>query len=154
MFVAPIENVSVIDDKVVATYKPEISNVQEWVCVVYKLKNVGKIDIICLNVIDNNSRNTILCDVDSVEYYIENGLLNYSECYNHIIRVGETVSLRICYHKDCIVSGIFAASFTIGMEDRNGRYWTQGLFAPKKRYMKHILLNPKNTKKCYGRIKQ
>jgi hypothetical protein len=41
--------------------------------------------------------------------------------------------LKISYHKDAIIPGLFSAPFSIGMVDDNGRYWTQPLFAPQEK---------------------
>ena len=38
--------------------------------------------------------------------------------------------MRICYHKDCISTGMLTAIMVMGIEDCNNRYWMQPLVAP------------------------
>lgn len=60
-------------------------------------------------------------------------MLNYSVCLDKKVRVGEVVTVKFCYHKDRIVSGMLSAIMSIGLEDCNGRHWMQPLFAPTEK---------------------
>lgn len=146
IFIAPIEHVDIVEENVVLKFKPEIQNKSEWVCVTYKFENVGSADILCLYVSNNNQKSAILCDVGSLEFYINNGMLNYAEMFDRIVRVGESFSLRVCYHKDFISAGVFSVSLTISMEDRNGLCWAQGLFAPDNKIYQTRAINYKEYK--------
>ena len=53
--------------------------------------------------------------------------------YDKKIRPGETVTIKFCYHKDRVITGRMSSIMTIGMEDDNGRYWMQPLFAPSEK---------------------
>lgn len=137
LFVAHIDSVT-IDEKnkravVNANYKSEHLNSDEWCCVIYTLKNAGKTDISTLDVFWNFQQSSCIFLADSARQWTEGKLLKYSFCYDKKIRAGETVSLKICYHKDAIMPSMFSASFSIGMIDDNGCYWSQPLFAPQNK---------------------
>lgn len=131
IFLAPIKGVEIVDDEVHIKYKQELLSKNDWVSVTYHFKNVGKEDILCLYIINNFQKTSVLCDVDSLEYYIENELFSCSECYDKIIRKEETFTLKVYYHKDSVISGMISSGITIAMEDRSKRYWTQSLFTPE-----------------------
>lgn len=142
IFVAHIDHVSVVGNGkkgrkkrewVRAHFTPEDLNSSEWCCVMYTLKNVGKTDISTTNIICNYQRDTCIFPCALVEIFIENNALNYSECFDKKIRSGATVSLKICYHKDRVITSMMSATLSIGMHDANGNYWQQPLFAPADR---------------------
>lgn len=142
LFVAHIENVTVEgndkkghkkQERVRAHYNLEDLNSKDWCCVIYTFKNVGKTDISTTNIICNFQKDTSIFSTDAIGCYIGNNLLNYSECYDRKIRVGETLSVKLCYHKDRVVISAFSASMSIGMQDDCGHYWQQPLFAPTDR---------------------
>ena len=139
LFVAHIDHVSVEDngkkgrkkqERVLAHFCPEDLNSNEWCCVIYVFKNVGKTDITTTDIICHYQKDTCIFPCDYARKYMEGNVLNYSECYDRKIRSDETVSVKLCYHKDRIITGMFSANMSIGMQDDNGRYWQQPLFAP------------------------
>lgn len=137
LFVAHIDNVTVEGKKkhaiVNAHYKEEHLNSDEWCCVIYIFKNAGKTDISAMDFIWHFQQSSCIFSADEARPWAEGNLLNYSYCYDKKIRVGDNVSLKICYHKDAIIPGMFSAPMSIGMIDDNGRYWTQPLFAPQNK---------------------
>ena len=54
-------------------------------------------------------------------------------CFDKKIRVGETITVKFCYHKERIINGTLSAIMSIGLEDCNGRHWMQPLFAPTEK---------------------
>ena len=142
IFVAYIDHVSVEGNGkkgrkkrewVRAHFRREDINSSEWCCVMYVFKNMGKTDVSTIDIICNNQKDTCILPCAFVDDYTRNNALNYSVCYDRKIRSGETVSLKICYHKDRVVSGMLSATMSIGMHDDNGHYWQQPLFAPTDR---------------------
>ena len=142
IFVAHIDHVSIEDngkkgkkkrEYVRAHFNPDDLDTHEWCCVIYTFKNVGKTDISTTDIICRYQKDTCIFPCALINEYIENNILNYSECYDRKIRSGETVSLKLCYHKDRVITGLLSAIITIGMQDDNGRYWQQPLFAPTDR---------------------
>lgn len=131
VFITKMDKVSVEDDIVTAHYNKEFFNEEEWCCVIYEFKNVGKTDIRCVSPICTYKKNTMLCDVSNTQMILEHGLLSYSTMYDKKIREGDSFTMRVCYHKNCISAGMISAIMAMGIEDCNNRFWEQPLFAPK-----------------------
>ena len=137
VFVAHIANVSIEGDKkqqiVKAHYENGDINQEEWCCVIYTMKNAGKTDISSLRIVSNFQKNTCIFPGEEVAEWACNHLLNYSEYYDKKIRVDDTIKLKVCFHKDRIISGMFSAALSVIMIDDNGRYWEQPLFIPEEK---------------------
>lgn len=130
VFMTKMEKVSVEDDIVTAHYNKDFFNEEEWCCVIYNFKNVGKTDIRCVSPICTYKKNTMLCNVLNAQMILEQGLLSYSTMYDRKICKGESFTMRVCYHKDCIFGGMISSIMVMGIEDCNNRFWEQPLFAP------------------------
>ncbi len=134
LFVAHIEKTTISgtkkNDIVYAHYREEDFNNKDWCCVIYTFKNAGKTDISSLDIICNFKKDTCIFEVESATRFASGNVLNYWYCYDKKIRVGETVTIKFCYHKERVLAGPISAVMSISMEDDNGRYWTQPLFAP------------------------
>lgn len=130
LFVAHIDGID-LKGGVSATYRSEDGNQDEWCCVIYTLKNVGKTDISVLNVISMYKKDTCIFASTVAGKFLSEGLINYSDCYDKKIRVGEVVTLKLCYHKERILCGMITANMVLGLQDSNGNCWQQPLFAPR-----------------------
>ena len=163
LFLAHIQHIEVDGSKnkpkVKAFYNSDHFDQNEWCCVIYTLKNVGKTDINSLDIICLFKRDTCIFPVDNAKCFADKHLLNYSECYDKKIRTGETITLKLCYHKDAIITGGVSALLHIGMVDDNGRYWVQPLFAPidkvyesrqvlQKKYMEELTIT--TAEECFA----
>ena len=133
VFMTRMEKVSVENDIVKAHYNKEFFNDEEWCCVIYEFKNVGKTDIQSVASICTLKKDTMFCNVVNAQMILEQGLLNYSTLYDRKIRVGESFTMKLCYHKDCIGTGMLYPNMVMGIEDSNNRYWAQPLFAPNNK---------------------
>lgn len=147
LFVARIENVMIEGKKkreiVYANYKEDHLNPSEWCCVIYTFKNTGKTDISTMNISWNFRQSSCIFPADEARRWAEGNLLNYFCCYDKKIHVGENVSLKICYHKEVVIPGLFSATVSLGMIDDNGRYWVQPLFAPRNKLYDSRAISPK-----------
>lgn len=135
IFVAHIDKATATgnekNDVVYAHYLKEDFESKDWCCVIYTLQNAGKTDISSLNVICNYKKDTCIFESENAVKWAQDNLLNYWYCYDKKIRVGETVTIKFCYHKEHIITGMISSIMSIVMEDDNGRYWRQPLFAPE-----------------------
>ena len=75
----------------------------------------------------------ILANLNIILYAFQDLMLNYSVLCDKKIRAGQTVTVKICYHEECVVSGIFSAIISIGLIDDNNHIWIQPLFAPEEK---------------------
>lgn len=117
-------------DMVYAYYRESDLVKKDWCCVIYTFKNMGKTDISIFDLICNYKRDTCIFNSNYVEMFTAANVLNYRVCYDKKIRVGESITVKLCYHKEHIGESSFSANMCIGMEDDNGRYWLQPLFSP------------------------
>lgn len=140
VFVAHIDHVEVeaIGKKlgaktgnVFAHFHPDDLNTKDWCCVIYVLKNEGKTDISTTNLICHYQKDTCLFPAEYADCYMKENILSYSIWHDRKIRSGRTVTLKLCYHKDRIMTGAISANMSIGMQDDNGNCWEQPLFAPE-----------------------
>lgn len=130
IFMTKIGSVSVDYETVEVHYNKDYFNEEEWCCVVYTFRNIGKTDIQCINPICVYKKDTILCSVSVAQEVLKHGLLSYGVWYDHKIRVGEVFTMKICYHTECIMTGMISSNMIMGIEDCNKRCWIQPLFAP------------------------
>lgn len=133
VFMTKMEKVSVEEDIVTAYYNKDYFNEEEWCCVIYDFKNVGKTDIRCVSPICTYKKDTMLCNVSNAKMILEHGLLSYSTMFDKKIYANESFTMKICYHKDCIVAGMMSSILVMGIEDCNNRFWKQPLFAPNNK---------------------
>lgn len=158
VFMTKMEDVAVEGDCVTAHYNKDFFNEEEWCCVIYEFRNVGKTDIRCVSPICTYKKDTMLCDVKVNKLVLEHGSLSYSTMYDKKVRVDESFTMRICYHKDCISTGMFSAIMVMALEDCNNRYWEQPLFAPNDRIYESYKISrkefrdeflPKKAMECF-----
>jgi len=129
VFMTRIEDVSV-DEDVTAHYNKEFFNEKDWCCVIYAFKNVGRTDIRCVSPICTYQKDMVLCDVSIAQFILKHGILNYSTMYDRKIRVGESFTMKVCFHKEYMVTGMMSAIMVMVLEDSNGKFWEQPLFVP------------------------
>ena len=140
IFIAHIENYEVIGKgkraNVQFNYRKDDFNPDDRCCVIYTLKNVGKTDITSLSVICNLPKDTSFFPTnnntanDMLYTWVANNTINYSVYANRKIRVGETVTIKVCYHKDRIITGCVGFAATLGITDVNGNCWAQSFNIP------------------------
>ncbi len=130
IFLTRIENVSIADEDIRVQFNEEYFDENEWCCVIYTLKNVGKTDISCINPICRSKKDTILCSSAIAGEVLKYGLISYSAYYDKKVYVGDTITMKVCFHKDCVISGTISALMSMGLEDSNGRCWMQPFFVP------------------------
>lgn len=137
-FVAKIENTYFFDDNFYVEYNKDDSNIDNWCCVKYVLKNKGKTDITYLNLVSNNKKTTSIFPT-SLASNIRNccpnlNFLNYSVSFDKKkIRMEDTFSMCVFYHKDRILCGLTSAPLSLVYKDDNGNWWEQPLWSPESR---------------------
>lgn len=119
-----------VNGRVDAIYRKEDFNQSEWCCVIYTLQNVGKTDILMTDLVCHQKRNFVLFDSKYAVEFLNAKCLNYSVSSDNKIRVGETFTIKLCFHKDSIIHSLMSAILLIAIKDVNGNYWEQPLFIP------------------------
>lgn len=129
----PIDNVNITDSSVSVEFNTDTLDKSNYCCVIYKLTNIGKTDIVNVRVVSHRQKSTVLYPSHSLEVFAESGCLNYYDILDKKIHTEESISLKICYNKDKIPASLISAATSIVFEDRNGNYWEQSLFSPENK---------------------
>lgn len=145
IYMAHIDNIS-INNNLYVSYDMNQFDPKDWCCVIYTFENKGKTDISYLDVICTYKKDTVIFPCSRAKEYAATQSLNYSWGYDKKIRVGETVTLKICYHKDKIACSMSSANMEIGMEDSLGVKWCQPLFAPYNKIYDSYRISAKDYK--------
>ena len=141
LFVAPISGVTIKNEIVSANYEDCFLNRKKWVCFLYTFKNIGKTAVYSVSVVSNCQKSTCIFDKDYItKQFITTGVLNYQEMLDKRIGPNETFTLKLCYHKDKIARGNFAAIMSLVMSDDNNNYWEQPFFAPDNKLYESRLI--------------
>lgn len=129
-----IKDVKIDKDKRIRFfYNENCLDSSNLVCIEYVLKNTGKTEIDYITLCSNYPKTTSLIELDNKDVYIKENFLNYAVGSNkRFVKSNDTVSIRIYYHKDEMITGMLSATIALYMRDINGRYWEQALFAPTK----------------------
>lgn len=147
IFVARLMGVSLAGDKktkkVQAHFENNILNSDEWCCVLYTFKNVGKTNISVTDIFCNDKKNVCIFSTNEANQFINCGMLNYSVLSDKKIRTDETLTVKFCYYKNSIIISSISALMSIGMKDDNGRLWMQPLFAPTEKLYDSIQVSSK-----------
>jgi len=99
----------------------------------YVLKNTGltEIDSICF--ISNLPKDMSIIELRNADFFINEKLLNYDAWADkRFIKPGDEVKVRIYYIKEHVIAPALSAPIGVYIQDVNGRYWHQPLFAPTK----------------------
>lgn len=95
------------------------------------IKNIGKSDIDCLDIISTNKRGIILCDYELLDNLVDNESVWYSYCYDKKIRVDESVKIRVYFEKNRQPYTLLSSTLAFLFEDQNHNYWEQPFFYEK-----------------------
>ncbi len=113
-----------------AFYREENFNITEWCGVIYTLENVGKTDILVTDLVCNHQRTKALFNSHNANEFLKMQSLNYSVMLDKEVRSGETITIKLCYHKSHVIESVIDAILAVVVKDANGNYWKQPLFAP------------------------
>lgn len=95
----------------------------------YVFKNVGKNAATELYFYTTSPKNSSVFLLEDKDEFLNHPFINYSELYdNNLIESGDSIKIRIYYHKDRVLSKIFSSPFCIAYKDEYGNYWEQPFF--------------------------
>lgn len=92
------------------------------------IKNIGKSDIECLDIVSADKRRFILTNYASLESLVKLKAVYYSYYYDRKIRVGEKIKIRFYYLKGKEPYSIVCSTLLFLFEDSNHNYWEQTYF--------------------------
>lgn len=132
VFVAPFSGVTIQGDIVSANYDEGLLDKKNWICRQYTFKNIGEAAVYTISIISNYKKDTCIFDKDAfTARMISEGILNYWAMLDKRIGPGESFTLKLCYSKDKIVTGMLSAIMSLAICDDNNVYWEQPFFSPE-----------------------
>lgn len=114
-------------------YSDKINNKCNFISCEYILKNIGKTEIDNITFVSNLPKDTSIMDMNNINFYSDKHLINYDVLLkNRFIKPNEEIKIIISFIDDQIIlSNLGSAVVGIYLQDINGRYWYQPLYAPK-----------------------
>ncbi len=116
---------------------------ENWCCIFYKIKNIGKTDIKYIDIVSNQKRVIGVFNSENIEH-VDKTFINYCESLDRIVKVNEEITLKICFNKDRILHSLISANLCLGIIDENDHYWMQPLFVPDKKLYNSYRVNKKD----------
>lgn len=139
-----------INDKgeTVFIYNDKVHNKDDYISYKYVLKNTGNTEIDNITFVSNFPKDTSIININNLYIYLNNQIINYDVLLKkRFIKPNESVIVGISYIRDQIIlSNLGSATIGIYVQDINGRYWYQPLFAPKNEIGNSTRTNLKELK--------
>lgn len=130
------------------SYSQNIKNKENHCYKDIVIKNIGKSDIECLDIVSTNKKGLILCDYNSLNNLVDNELICYDYCYDKKIRVGESIKIRIYYEYNKQPHLMWSSTLAFLFEDQNHNYWEQPFFYEKDNIYAPYEISYKELKKA------
>lgn len=130
------------------SYSQNIKNKENHCYKDIVIKNIGKSDIECLDIVSTNKKGLILCDYNSLNDLVDNKLICYDYCYDKKIRVGESIKIRIYYEYNKQPHLMWNSTLAFLFEDQNHNYWEQPFFYEKDNIYAPYEISYKELKKA------
>lgn len=130
IFVARFNSAGVLDNNVNLYQETDLRR-EQWCCAEYHLKNKGNTNISCLTLSAVAQQNASVLELDRMQSAFANRHRQYVVYYDHKIRVNDDIILRLYWNAERVSANMVSAAFKLNLEDENGRFWYQPLFAPE-----------------------
>ena len=127
-------NAKVINNKtdVEFHYSKDVLNKKKYSHLKFYLKNIGNADINQLDICATAQKNTMLCQVDDIKFFIENKLVNYSYLFDRKIMKEKAVMIDIAYLPDSKICNTFSSELVLIFRDSYGNLYEQPFFLQQK----------------------
>lgn len=109
-------------------YNPELLDKDNLVYFDYELKNIGKSATEYTVIATPRQQNTTLIEIEDFKMLYDDKIMNYDCYFDKKIFPGESLKLRIYYHKDSGPMSIFSSNLILMFQDEYGTYWEQAFF--------------------------
>ena len=109
-------------------YSKDICNKKKHAYKDVVIKNIGKSDIEGLYITSADKRRFILTSYASLNFWVKQNDVYFSECYDRKIRPGEKIKIRFYYLKGKEPNSVMYATLLFLFVDSNHNYWEQPYF--------------------------
>lgn len=123
-------NAKVINNKtdVEFHYSRDVLNKKKYSHLKFYLKNIGNADINQLDICATVQKNTMLCRVDDIKFFVENKLVNYSYLFDRKIMKEKAIMIDIAYLPDSKICNTFSSELALIFKDSYGNLYEQPFF--------------------------
>lgn len=130
-------------------YYPQNILEKKYKHLIFYIQNIGNADINQLDICVTSQKNMMLCDINNLETYVKNKLINYNCLYDRKILKQEIIKVDIAYLESSKIFSPLCSELEILFRDSYGNLYTQpfflqheNLYEPKlissKEYNSHI----------------
>lgn len=130
-------------------YPQNILEKEKYKHLIFYIQNIGNADINQLDICVTSQKNMMLCDINNLETYVKNKLINYNCLYDRKILKQEIIKVDIAYLESSKIFSPLCSELEILFRDSYGNLYTQpfflqheNLYEPKlissKEYNSHI----------------
>lgn len=113
-------------------YSKDVLNKKKYSHLKFYLKNIGNADINQLDICATAQKNTMLCQVDDIKFFVENKLVNYSYLFDRKIMKGKAIMIDIAYLPDSKICNTFSSELSLIFKDSYGNLYEQSFFLQQK----------------------
>ena len=98
----------------------------------FYIKNIGNADVNQLDICATAQKNTMLCDIDEVEFLVDNKFINYSICYDRKIFKNDIILIDIAYLENSKICNMFSGEIALIFRDSYDNLYEQPLFIQQR----------------------
>ncbi len=113
-------------------YSKDVLNKKKYKHLKFYMKNIGNADINQLDICVTSQKNMMLCNVESVEMFVNNKFVNYSYCYDKKILKGKTIMIDIAYLEESRIFGLLSCELVLLFKDSYNNLYEQPFFVHQK----------------------
>ncbi len=113
-------------------YSKDILKKEKYKHLRFYIKNIGNADVNQLDICVTAQKNTMLCDINEVEFLVDNKFVNYSICYDRKILKNDIILIDIAYLENSKICNMFSGELALIFRDSYGNLYEQPLFIQQR----------------------
>lgn len=142
LFMTDFKTIINDDKEVIFNYSKDVLKKNKYKHLRFYIKNIGNADINQLDICVTAQKNTMLCDIDSVNNFVNNKFVNYSYCYDRKILKNDIILIDIAYLEDSNICNTFSSELALLFKDSYGNLYEQPFFIQQRNlYEPHSISN-------------
>ena len=119
-------------DEVEFYYPKDILDNNKYKHLIFYMKNIGNADINQLDICVTSQKRTMLCNIEEIDVFVKNRLVNYSYCFDRKIMKNKSIMIDIAYLKDSKICNLLGSELALLFRDSYGNLYEQAFFIQRK----------------------
>lgn len=129
-------------------YSKDVLNKKKYKHLKFYMRNIGNADINQLDICVTSQRNTMLCNVERLELFVNNNFVNYSYCYDKKILKGQSIMIDIAYLEESKIFGMLSSELVLLFKDSYNNLYEQPFFIHQKNLYEPSRITYKDYRNC------